>query len=143
MSARNEHKGNIRTGKILLCQYHYEEMYGDTSNTSSEAHPAEDKTAPPPVTLYWLSGEMVCHTLHYGTPYGPYDSVEDFIQRMEEGLFEDIGIPRCQTLEDGTWLEKYNLMWKGRSLECGERLSELDLPFDASLTLTLVRYSCI
>ena len=92
---------------------------------------------PPPVQLRWVSGELACDTLYLDSPY---DSVEEFIQRMEEGLFEGSGIPRCQTLEDGTWLERYSLVWDGRTLNEGELLSELDLPSgDNQLTLTLVR----
>ena len=91
----------------------------------------------PSVQLRWVSGELACDTLYLDSPY---DSVEEFIQRMEEGLFEGSGIPRCQTLEDGTWLEQYSLVWDGRTLNEGELLSELDLPSgDNQLTLTLVR----
>ena len=62
---------------------------------------------PPSVVLYWSSGNLVGH---FGSERYPYliDSVEEFTQRMEEGLLEDICIPRCQTEEDGTWLERYH-----------------------------------
>ena len=86
------------------------------------------------VKLYWPSGGLACDFKNPGTPYA-YDLVEEFIQRMEEGLFEDLGISRCHTAADGSWLERYSLVWEGRCLGDGERLSELDLPLDAALTL--------
>ena len=93
----------------------------------------------PSVQLRWVSGELACDTLYLDSPY---DLVGEFIQRMEEGLFEfeGSGIPRCQTLEDGTWLEGYSLVYNGRTLNDGELLSELDLPSgEHQLKLTLVR----
>ena len=101
---------------------------------ASEPPTTETPRQLPSVVLYWSSGNLVGH---FGSERYPYiiDSVEEFTQRMEEGLFEDIGIPRCQIDEDGRWLERYHLVWEGRSLGDGERLSELDLPRDAALTL--------
>ncbi len=109
-------------------------MEDGTGNGGGASEPATfgEARRPPPVRLHWASGELACD---FRIPGAPYDLVEEFIQRMEEGLFEDIGIPRCLTAEDGTWLEHYDLVWEGRTLGDGERLSDLDLPLDAALTL--------
>ena len=65
----------------------------------------------------------------------PYDSVEDFVQRMEEGYFEHIGVPRCPVSEEGNWLEGYDLVHEDRVLRCGLYFSELGLPPGAHLVL--------
>ena len=65
----------------------------------------------------------------------PYDSVEEFVQRMEEGYFEHIGIPRCADPHYSRWLAHYDIVHEDQVLRCGLRFSDLDLPPGAHMKL--------
>ena len=65
----------------------------------------------------------------------PYDSVEEFVQRMEEGYFEHIGIPRCADSHYSRWLAHYDIVHEDQVLRCGLRFSDLDLPPGAHMKL--------
>ena len=80
--------------------------------------------------LVWPSGSIIHRFENV-----PYDSVDDFLQRMEEGIFEHIGIPRCAVSEEGNWLQSYDLVHEDQVLHCGQYFSDLNLPPDAQLVL--------
>ena len=85
---------------------------------------------PVKLVLAWPSGTVIRRFEEV-----PYDSVEDFVQRMEEGYFEHIGVPRCAVSEEGNWLESYDLVHEDRVLLDGQYFSELGLPPGAHLVL--------
>ena len=59
--------------------------------------------------------------------------MERFVQDMEEGLIPEL--PRARIREDGTWLERFHLVWNDIELRCGQKFSDYDLPPDAVLTV--------
>ena len=63
-------------------------------------------------------------------------NVERFLQDMDEGLID--GIPHARTTESGEWLEYYCICHGITILECGKRLSDYDIPRNATLTVLLV-----
>ena len=100
---------------------------------SSDANPASrSMTSEQPVKLVLArpSGTVI-----HRFEEVPYDSVEDFVQRMEEGYFEHIGIPRCADSHYSRWLAHYNIVHEDQVLRCGLRFSDLDLPPGAHMKL--------
>ena len=85
------------------------------------------------LVLAWPSGTVI-----HRFEEVPYDSVEDFVQRMEEGYFEGIGVPRCAVTEGGDWLESFDLVHEDRVLLDGQYFNGLGLPPGAHLTLVRV-----
>ena len=68
--------------------------------------------------------------------YGAVDSVEQFVQQMDEGVIA--GIPPPTTDIDGTWLTGYALEWNERILQDRGNFSDLGVPESAELTAHLL-----
>ena len=68
--------------------------------------------------------------------YGAVDSVEQFVQQMDEGVIT--GIPPATTDIDGTWLTGYALEWNERILQDRGYFSDLGVPEGAELMAHLL-----
>ena len=67
--------------------------------------------------------------------HGACDQVEEFVQRLDEGIFDEQGIPAATTDIDGTWVTTYALVWNERFLDCMGYFSLLGVPEGAEITL--------